>query len=102
MKNEPTHVPFKHYPLNKEHFSKRKSQVDQRAQECSQVLDFIKNLNKGIVPDNILDDLPENSGLAFNLNDFIDRINLDTLSIMGHSFGGGTALLTLSQRAELK
>lgn len=100
--NQPTFVPFKHYALNKEHFAKRKLQVDQRAEECSKVIDFLINLNNGIVPHNILNDLPENTDLAFDLNDFVGKINVNSLAMMGHSFGGGTTLLTLAQRKELK
>ncbi|KAK5641380.1 hypothetical protein RI129_009927 [Pyrocoelia pectoralis] len=82
------------------HYTERNKQVNYRAEECSKLLDFLINLNNGEVPFNILDDL--NKDLDFKLSDLVGHLDMDSLSIAGHSFGGATALLILSRRKELK
>ncbi|XP_031353708.1 platelet-activating factor acetylhydrolase-like isoform X2 [Photinus pyralis] len=82
------------------HYMERNKQVNHRADECSRLLDFLIRLNGGEVPFNILDDL--NKNLDFKLSDLVGRLDLDSLTIAGHSFGGATALLVLSKRKELK
>lgn len=66
------------------------------------MLDFILNLNAGIVPHNILDDVLGQRKHNFKLSDLVGCLDIDNIIMMGHSFGGATALLTLSRRKELK
>lgn len=77
-------------------------QVHFRANECSRILDFFLNLNKGDIPHNVMDDVPNSLDIKFNLKDLVGNLDTDCITMSGHSFGGATALLTLSQRPELK
>lgn len=65
-------------------------------------LDFILDLNNGVVPHNVLNDIPNNNQVDFKLEDFIGKIDVDTLTMAGQSFGGASALLALSKRSEFK
>lgn len=95
-------IDFHHVKLGKDHFSRRQEQVIFRAKECSKVVDFLIDVNNGKVPYNVLDDVPKYKNVAFKLKDLVGRIEMDSLVMIGHSFGGATTLLTLSQRKEIK
>ncbi|KAF2883062.1 hypothetical protein ILUMI_23108 [Ignelater luminosus] len=84
------------------HYELRNEQVNQRANECSKLLDFLINLNNGIIPHNVLDDVKTGKEINFKLEDLVGHLDLDNLMIAGHSFGAASALLTLSKRKELK
>lgn len=73
-----------------------------RAEECSRVLDFLINLNQGIIPQNIMNNVPSSLENNFKLEDLVGKLDTDTITMSGHSFGGATALLTLSKRPEFK
>lgn len=49
-----------------------------------------------------MDDVPSQIQGICSLEDFSGRLDLDNLVIMGHSFGGATAINTLSVRKEFK
>lgn len=49
-----------------------------------------------------MDDVLNNNQGDFNLEDFVGKIDVDTLTMAGQSYGGATALLTLTRRNELK
>jgi platelet-activating factor acetylhydrolase len=70
----------------------RSEQVHQRAKEVDGCLDILKSLNKGVEPVNILQ-----TEQGYHLSDFTGRLDLDKLYMMGHSFGGSTALLAASK-----
>lgn len=38
----------------------------------------------------------------FKLEDLVDKIDTDSITMAGHSFGGATALLAMSKRSEFK
>lgn len=97
-----THIKYKIVSLNDKHYHNRNEQVKLRSQECSRCLDFILNLNKGEVPENIMDRVPTAKKSDFKLNDLVGILDIDNIIMMGHSFGGATALLTLGTRPELK
>lgn len=76
--------------------------MNQRANECSKLLDFLINVNNGIIPHNVLDDVKTDKEINFKLEDLVGCLDLDNLMMAGHSFGAASALLTLSKRKELK
>ncbi|XP_030746400.1 platelet-activating factor acetylhydrolase-like [Sitophilus oryzae] len=97
-------IEFKHIKLGKEHHNVRYEQIKARFSECERVLHFLKNLERNIVPENILDHTPshKNKNYQFKLDDLAGNVDLEGLCMMGHSFGGATALYTLSKRSEFK
>ncbi|KAL3272682.1 hypothetical protein HHI36_014146 [Cryptolaemus montrouzieri] len=99
-----TCVRYKRVHLNKDHFTKRNKQVNLRSKECCKVLDLILGVNAGNVPHNVLDDVRycEKRESNFKLSDLIGCLDVDNVIMMGHSFGGASALLTLARRPELR
>lgn len=51
---------------------------------------------------NVLDDVPSEITCECKLENFNRRLDLENLIMMGHSFGGATALNTISVRKEFK
>lgn len=66
------------------------------------MLDVILKIHEGVLPQNIIDLVPTKHEIEFKLADLIGRIDVDNITMAGHSFGGATALLTLSKRKEFK
>lgn len=98
-----TYIPFKTYNMgDKEHYNNRNKQVNYRAEECCKALDFILELNNGIVPYNVINDLPSSKDISFKLDDLVGRIDTDSITMVGQSFGGASALLALSKRHEFR
>ncbi|PNF42838.1 Platelet-activating factor acetylhydrolase [Cryptotermes secundus] len=91
----PFWIKFKVIGQGPGHYPARKKQVEKRVQECRRVIDLLEKLNGGISVDNVL-------GKDFELGQFKDRLNLTNLTMMGHSFGGATALLTLGRDYRFK
>ncbi|KAK3093580.1 hypothetical protein FSP39_017690 [Pinctada imbricata] len=77
-------------------FQFRNKQVHHRAEECIKALDVLFALNNG--------DEVHNSmlGAHFNIKQFVNRLDLSRVSVMGHSFGGSTSLCTLSRDQRFK
>uniref|UniRef100_A0A8D1D8H5 Platelet-activating factor acetylhydrolase n=1 Tax=Sus scrofa TaxID=9823 RepID=A0A8D1D8H5_PIG len=73
-----------------EEFPLRNEQVRQRAEECSQALNLILDMDRGKPVKNVLD-------LEFDVEQLKDSIDRDKIAVMGHSFGGATVLQTLSE-----
>jgi hypothetical protein len=71
--------------------------VDYRAKECGKAVEFLVQLNNGTVPHNVISDVPTKRQIDFRLEDFVGKLDLDSFTMAGHSFGGATALL-LSHR----
>ncbi|KAF5287482.1 hypothetical protein FQA39_LY04110 [Lamprigera yunnana] len=99
QKNNKTPIEIKTVKFGAGHYAARNAQVKRRHDECNRVLDFLINLNKGEVPHNVMDDCGKNN---FTLRDLVGRLDIENITIAGHSFGGATALLTLSRRKEIK
>jgi platelet-activating factor acetylhydrolase len=97
-----TEVEYEPFALGEKHHKQRKRQVDYRAKECGKAVEFLVQLNNGMVPHNVISDVPTKRQIDFRLEDFVGKLDLDSFTMAGHSFGGATALLTLSQRPELK
>ncbi|XP_040193648.1 platelet-activating factor acetylhydrolase 2, cytoplasmic-like [Rana temporaria] len=81
-------VPFKKLQPGMKEFYLRNYQVHQRASECVKAVRVLQDIDTGRVATNILD--PD-----FNLEFLKGRIDFNRVAIMGHSFGGATALLSL-------
>lgn len=71
----------------------RNKQVHQRANDCSKVLDHLIELNQGTL---------NNVFAGVDLLQFKDKLDLDRCSVVGHSFGGGTAITVLSKDKRFK
>ncbi|KAM3933713.1 platelet-activating factor acetylhydrolase 2, cytoplasmic [Leptodactylus fuscus] len=81
-------VPFKTVLPGMQEFYLRNYQVHQRASECIRAVRILEDLDKGRQVSNILDS-------GFSLDVLKDRIDFNRVAVMGHSFGGATALLSL-------
>lgn len=96
---------FRHISFGKDHYPRRNEQLKTKSAECSQVLDFLKNIQSGIVPHNILDDTPfhkKENKIDFQLDQLTGKLDVENVVMMGHSFGAATALYTLSTRSDFK
>jgi len=69
--------------------------VKQRADECRKTLDILGLLNDGA-------DLNDMMGNGFNFKQFKGRVDISRVGILGHSFGGATAVLTLQEESKFK
>uniref|UniRef100_A0A8C3WLX2 Platelet-activating factor acetylhydrolase n=1 Tax=Catagonus wagneri TaxID=51154 RepID=A0A8C3WLX2_9CETA len=78
-----------------EEFPLRNEQVRQRAEECSQALNLILDIDRGKPVKNVLD-------LEFDVEQLKDSIDKDKIAAIGHSFGGATVLQTLSEDRRFK
>lgn len=81
-------VPYKKLQPGMKEFYLRNYQVHQRASECVTAVKVLRDIDTGRAATNILD--PD-----FNLEFLKGRIDFNRVAIMGHSFGGATALLSL-------
>lgn len=88
--------------LGNDHYVIRNGQIHKRVLECSKVFDLINGVNDGILPKNILEDLPNNNEIEFNLKQLTGRLDIDNMTMMGHSFGGATSLATLAHEKRIK
>ncbi|XP_013090392.2 platelet-activating factor acetylhydrolase-like [Biomphalaria glabrata] len=79
---------FKHVEVWDD-FNLRNGQMYHRTEEISKVLDELTNMTQGNHVYNKLD-------LAFKTNQFKDRLDLERVAIIGHSFGGAATLATLA------
>ncbi|NXG25291.1 PAFA2 acetylhydrolase, partial [Grallaria varia] len=81
-------IPFQWVPKGQKEFYFRNKQVHQRAEECVRVLRLFKDITSGkSVPNIFHQDL--------DLSVLKDNIDLTKVAVMGHSFGGVTAVLAL-------
>ncbi|XP_071957634.1 platelet-activating factor acetylhydrolase-like [Antedon mediterranea] len=78
-----------------EDFKIRNGQVNQRADECIKGLNLLEKINNGTEVRNYL-------GGEFDLSQFKGLLDFDKLSMIGHSFGGGTAIQTLKKEQRFK
>lgn len=76
--------------------------VHYRADEVCRTLDLLKELNEGNVPNNVLDQLPSRNNVDFKFEDLKGLLDVENVTISGHSFGGATSILAMSKRSELK
>lgn len=74
-------------------FEIRNGQVTARARECTQLLTHLEELNSGVFQ-------PVSSQI--DLSSFQNRLDLDKVALLGHSFGGATVLKTVSKDKRFK
>lgn len=76
-------------------FDYRNGQTYQRVAECQQVLDLLTEMNNGATLINTL-------GIAFDTKQFKGQLDMQRVSIVGHSFGGATCVATLAKEPRFK
>ncbi|NXK16891.1 PAFA2 acetylhydrolase, partial [Arenaria interpres] len=81
-------IPYQRVPQGQKEFYFRNKQVHQRAEECVRALRLFEDINSGKSVPNVLHQ-------DFDLSALKDSIDLTKVAVMGHSFGGVTAVLAL-------
>ncbi|XP_032304809.1 platelet-activating factor acetylhydrolase 2, cytoplasmic isoform X6 [Coturnix japonica] len=81
-------IPHQRVPRGQKEFYYRNNQVHHRAKECARALQLFRDISSGKSIPNVL---PQ----GFNLSVLKDSIDLAKAAVMGHSFGGVTAVLAL-------
>ncbi|XP_038233670.1 platelet-activating factor acetylhydrolase 2, cytoplasmic isoform X1 [Dermochelys coriacea] len=88
-------IPFRRVQEGQKEFHFRNPQVHQRANECVQGLKLVKDINSGKAVTNVLHK-------GFDLSALKESVDLTKVAVMGHSFGGATAILALAKEAHFK
>ncbi|XP_062996167.1 platelet-activating factor acetylhydrolase 2, cytoplasmic [Elgaria multicarinata webbii] len=86
---------YRGVPKDQKEFRFRNPQLHQRANECIRGLKFIRSINGGKAATNLL-------RTDFDLSALKDNVDLTKVAVMGHSFGGATAILALVKEAQFK
>ncbi|XP_074663293.1 platelet-activating factor acetylhydrolase 2, cytoplasmic isoform X1 [Strix aluco] len=81
-------IPYQRVPQGQKEFYFRNKQVHQRAEECVRALQLFKDISSGKSVPNVLHQ-------DFDLSVLKDSVDLTKVAVMGHSFGGVTAVLAL-------
>ncbi|XP_063810831.1 platelet-activating factor acetylhydrolase 2, cytoplasmic-like [Pseudophryne corroboree] len=82
-------IPYKKLEPGMKEFYLRNYQVHQRASECFTAVKNLQDIDVGRTVTNMYSD--------FNLDVLKDKIDFSSVAVMGHSFGGATALLSLAK-----
>lgn len=82
-------------PIKGGRYELRNRQVHRRVKECIRTLDLLEALEAGYEVQNLLDPLLDPS-------EFEGLIDIEKAVIMGHSYGGATALMSLSAELRFK
>ncbi|XP_061452226.1 platelet-activating factor acetylhydrolase 2, cytoplasmic [Rhineura floridana] len=82
-------------PKDQKEFRFRNPQLHQRANECVRGLKLIRSIDGGKAVVNLL-------RTDFDLSALKDNVDLSKVAVMGHSFGGATAVLALVKEAQFK
>uniref|UniRef100_A0A4W3HTC3 Platelet-activating factor acetylhydrolase n=1 Tax=Callorhinchus milii TaxID=7868 RepID=A0A4W3HTC3_CALMI len=88
-------IDYKPHKLGTQEFPFRNHQVHQRAEECIRALDLMTDIDTGKSIHNVLE-------VDFDFTKMKDAIDLCKVAIMGHSFGGATAIETLGKDQRFK
>ncbi|NXO25762.1 PAFA2 acetylhydrolase, partial [Cisticola juncidis] len=81
-------IPFQRVPQGQKEFYFRNKQVHQRAQECVRALRLFQDIAGGR-------SVPNTLHQGWDLSVLKDNLDLSKVAVMGHSFGGVTAVLAL-------
>ncbi|NXA41436.1 PAFA2 acetylhydrolase, partial [Eudromia elegans] len=79
-------IPYGRVPPGEKEFYFRNKQLHQRADECVRGLRLFEDISRGRSVPNVLHE-------AFDLSVLQDSIDMTKVAVMGHSFGGVTAVL---------
>ncbi|NWX33876.1 PAFA2 acetylhydrolase, partial [Notiomystis cincta] len=88
-------IPFQRVPQGQKEFYFRNKQVHQRARECVRALRLLQGIAAGRAEPNLLHQ-------GWDLSVLKDNLDLTKVAVMGHSFGGVTAVLALVKEPSLR
>nr|XP_033794783.1 platelet-activating factor acetylhydrolase isoform X2 [Geotrypetes seraphini] len=86
---------YRNLKPGEEEFPLRSKQVHQRAEECIKALNLMLDINDGKKVTNVL-------SLPFDWSMLKDSIDINQMCMVGHSFGGATAIQSLSKDARFR
>ena len=94
------------FPDGETEFKMRNFQLHQRVEECAQALEVLKNLNSGYYTSTELSGGKNRGKIVFDKDfkweQFKDRLDIDKAALIGHSFGGATAVAAGAFNPEYK
>ena len=89
-------VPHKPVPIDDNEYKVRNEQLRHRSGEIRRAIDLLAKLNAGEIVDNVVDPSCDLTGMKGNLD------ITHNLFLLGHSFGGSSAMLAASQDPRVK